>query len=345
MGVADSSRNSYRALRLLQVAKRPEIAGGTIGCAWSICQALPDWSHSLFCCWAGEIPQRTRDAFAEHELTAVPVLTSEVLHRIAPDVILLHNVDDRALPPALLPADVPAFYYCHGSYDGRMDGSAGLRAASRDVFCVSSFLARQSALKEGLEGALWYQPVPPPPAGAPRPAPGPPVVGRLCNPRAENWTADVVEFYRQLARLSPGVRWELVGCPAERREALAEACGDVVFHAAGLEARAHLHRWHAMLYHTPVTHAYGRTLCEAQQAGCVPVADRRGGFIEQIEHGRTGYLCEAVDEFAAALAELSDPGRRRSCAAAAREAGAGRGSLDLWRARFLELWERSRLAA
>lgn len=327
-------------MRLLQVAKRPEIAGGTIGCVWSICQALPDWSHAVFCCWPGEVPQRTRDAFTDHVLHAAPAVTAEDLRRIAPDAILLHNVDDRDLPPELLPEGVPAFYYCHGSYDGRMDGSAGLRAASRAVFCVSEFLARQV----GLEGTAWYQPVPAPPEGT-TPAEEPLVVGRLCNPRAENWSADVVDFYRRLARLCPGVRWEFVGCPAAWREALEEACGEVLFHAAGLEARAHLGRWHAMLYHTPVTHAYGRTLCEAQQAGCVPVVDRRGGFIEQIEQGRTGYLCATVEEFAAALEALRDPVRRRACAQAAREAGAARGSLPRWRARFLELWELCRLAA
>jgi len=335
-------------MRLLQVAKRPEIVGGTIGCAWSICQALPDWSHAVFCCWAGEVPQRTRDAFAadaqdaqKTELHVARAVTAEALRRIAPDAILLHNVDDRDLPPELLPEGVPAFYYCHGSYDGRMDNSSGLRAASRAVFCVSEFLARQV----GLEGTAWYQPIPSPPETAPRPAEGPLVVGRLCNPRGENWSADVVAFYRRLARRCPGVRWELVGCPAERQEALAEACGEVVFHPAGLEARTHLRRWHAMLYHTPVLHAYGRTLCEAQQAGCVPIADRRGGFIEQIEHGRTGYLCETMDEFAAALEEMREPERRRACAAAAREAGAARGSLERWRARFLEIWELCRLAA
>jgi glycosyltransferase involved in cell wall biosynthesis len=332
-------------MRLLQVSKRPEILGGTTACVHSICQALPDWSHAVFSCWPGEVPQRTRDAFAAdgvHELEAAPVVAAETLRRVAPDVILLHNVEDHDLPPEILPEEVPVFYYCHGSYDGRLERSAGLRAASRDVFFVSEFLARQA----GVVGSVLYQPVPPPPdAEAPRPEPAPLVVGRLCNPRAENWTDEVVAAYGLLAERCPGVLWELVGCPAERREAFAAACGDVVFHEAGVEARRHLRRWHAMLYHTPVTHAYGRTLCEAQQAGCVPVVDRRGGFVEQIEHGRTGFLGSTVDELAAALAELQQPARWRACSAAARAAGAERGSLDRWRARFLEIWELCRLAA
>ena len=110
-----------------------------------------------------------------------------------------------------------------------------------------------------------------------------------------------------------------------------------VFHEAGLAARGHLRRWHAMLYHTEVTHAYGRTVCEAQQAGCVPVVDRRGGFVEQIDSGRTGYLCETVDDFAAALGELREAERRRRLTLAARQAGGRRGSLALWRRRFLQL--------
>jgi len=307
--------------------------GGTIGCAWSICQALPDWSHSVFCCWPGEAPERTRAALREHALVVAPAVTAEALRRIAPDVILLHNVHDVDLPPEILPAGVPVFFYCHGSYDGRLAASAGLLAASWEVFFVSEDLARQV----GRRGEVWYQPVPPPPAGPARPDGGPLVVGRLCNPRAENWFPELIDFYARLAERCPGVRWEFVGCPEEWREALAAACGDAAFLPAGLEARAHLHRWHAMLYHTRAVHAYGRTVCEAQQAGCVPVVDRRGGFVEQVEHGRTGYLCVAEDDFAAALAELADGERWRACSIMAREAGLRRGSPARWRERFLDL--------
>ena len=88
-------------MRLLQVAKRPEIVGGGIGCAWSVCQALPDWSHAVFCCWNGAVPQRTRDAFGGHRLLAGRALTAELLREIAPDAILLHNSSDHDLPPEL----------------------------------------------------------------------------------------------------------------------------------------------------------------------------------------------------------------------------------------------------
>lgn len=320
-------------MRLLQIAKRPEIVGGTVGCAWSICQALPEWSHVLFCCWDGTVPQRTLDAFAGHRLLTGRAVTADVLREAAPDVILLHNTDDREMAAELIPQGRPAFFYWHGSYDGTMTASARLMAASAGVFCVSEYLARQLAL----EGTVWYQPVPSPPAaGEPR-AGTPLVVGRLCNPRRENWHEGLTDFYRRLALRCPGIRWEFVGCPAGLRDELAEACGGAVFHEAGLTARQLLGSWHAMLYHTRVTHAYGRTICEAQRAGCVPVVDRRGGFIEQIDPGETGFLCDTVEDFAAALDELGDPETLRSVAAAARERGNQRGSLRLWRQRFLQL--------
>lgn len=328
-------------MRLLQITKRPEIVGGTVGCIWSICQALPDWSHAVFSRWQGEIPQRTRAALAGHTLYASPTISAEALRRIAPSVILLHNVSDEDLPAELLPEGVPVFYYCHGSYDGLLESSKGLREASCKVFCVSKFLAREV----GLEGTAWYQPVPSPPRIHPAAEDWPFVVGRLCNPRSENWFPGLVGFYRELAERCPGIRWEFVGCPDELRQDLEEACVEAVFLPAGLEARAHLRRWHAMLYHTPITHAYGRTVCEAQQAGCVPVADRRGGFIEQIDHSQTGFLCESLDDFVVALGELRDPARRRACARAASEAGKLRGSLELWRERFLEHCRRAREAA
>jgi glycosyltransferase involved in cell wall biosynthesis len=321
-------------MRLLQIARRPEITGGSVGCAWTICQALPDWSHVLFCCSPGEVPEPIRDAFAGHRLLAGPMVTAAVLRAAAPDVIFLHNVTDEQMAPELL-ADVPAFFYCHGSYsEGFRTPSAGLMATSTRVFCVSEFLAGQLGFQDG----VWYQPVSSPPAGGEPRTRQPLVVGRLCNPRRENWPASLAGFYRRLASWCPYVRWEFVGCPAELRSELDEACGGgAVFHEAGLAARGHLRRWHAMLYHTEVIHAYGRTICEAQQAGCVPVVDRRGGFVEQIDSGRTGYLCETVDHFAAALGELRDAERRRTLALAACEAGDHRGSLERWRRRFLQL--------
>jgi glycosyltransferase involved in cell wall biosynthesis len=52
--------------------------------------------------------------------------------------------------------------------------------------------------------------------------------------------------------------------------------------------------------------------------GIPPVATRFGSSVESIEHGRTGFLCEAEDDWVEALASLEDPRRRSDIGRAAR---------------------------
>ena len=52
--------------------------------------------------------------------------------------------------------------------------------------------------------------------------------------------------------------------------------------------------------------------------GIPPVATRFGSSTESIEHGRTGFLCEAEDDWVEALASLEDPLRRAAMGRAAR---------------------------
>ena len=65
-------------------------------------------------------------------------------------------------------------------------------------------------------------------------------------------------------------------------------------------------KWDILLYsNRDVPESFGRTAAEAMRAGCVPVMDRLGGFVEQVRAG-CGYLCSTRDDFVAALEELSD---------------------------------------
>jgi len=52
--------------------------------------------------------------------------------------------------------------------------------------------------------------------------------------------------------------------------------------------------------------------------GIPPVATRFGSSTESIDHGRTGFLCEAEDDWVDALVRLEDPGRRAAMGQAAR---------------------------
>lgn len=325
-------------MKLLQVGKKPEILGGTVGCMWAICEALPDWSHTLFFCSRQPVPGRTREVLNGHRFEAAPALPAGWLKSAAPDVILFHNTSDHEVPLELLPGGALAIYYYHSSYTEVADFQGVVDRCQRSL-AVSEFLARGAGMPAG---SVLYQPVPAPPPRQERPSPaGELIVGRLCNPREENWPDSVLDLYRFLARRNPRVRWELVGCPEGMRPRLAEACGGrVAFHEPSFGARSLLWSWHAMLYDSgEVVHSYGRAVCEAQRAGCVPVVNRGGGFLEQIEDGRTGFLCGGPEELASALERLEDPETWSALSREGRTAGDRRGSLARWRQSFLEICE------
>jgi glycosyltransferase involved in cell wall biosynthesis len=146
------------------------------------------------------------------------------------------------------------------------------------------------------------------------------VVGRLCTPGDAKWPRALLPFYSRLAASHRNVDWEFVGCPEGMQRPLAEACqGRVRFLAASWEARRHLWRWDAVLYHHPtLTESFGRVAAEAMRTGCVPILDARGGFLEQVTP-ETGWLCASASEFDAALAVLACRSlwRTMSCAAMA----------------------------
>lgn len=74
-----------------------------------------------------------------------------------------------------------------------------------------------------------------------------------------------------------------------------------------------------MLYSNPfVNESFGRTAAEAMLAGCIPLVDRRGGFVEQIP-ADCGFLCETINEFVAALRQLTDQDVRQEMSERARQ--------------------------
>jgi glycosyltransferase involved in cell wall biosynthesis len=51
---------------------------------------------------------------------------------------------------------------------------------------------------------------------------------------------------------------------------------------------------------------WSRVVLEAFSAGVPVVADARGGYVEQIEHERTGLLCDTPVDFADAITRLEN---------------------------------------
>jgi glycosyltransferase involved in cell wall biosynthesis len=129
----------------------------------------------------------------------------------------------------------------------------------------------------------------------------------------KKWPPTIIPFYAELATQFPDIAWEFVGCPGEWQSALTAACrGRTVFHPAGWRQRTLLSRWDVLLYSNPaLPESFGRTAAEAMRAGCIPVVDRLGGFIEQIPDD-CGFLCSSPADFARALDQASDVAVRRT---------------------------------
>jgi glycosyltransferase involved in cell wall biosynthesis len=117
---------------------------------------------------------------------------------------------------------------------------------------------------------------------------------------------------------------------------LLEACrGRARFFTAGWAARSRLWTWDALLYHNPdVTESFGRTVAESMRAGCIPIVDRCGGFVEQVT-AETGFLCATVEEFRESVSRLRETEFRRRMSGKARVDADQRFSIVRFRADLL----------
>jgi hypothetical protein len=319
-------------MRLLQVCNVGRIVGGTAACAWSIARAFPDAAHHV--AFLSSITDDTREAFSFASLLHCGRITDAFVRELGVDAVILHNTAAARVEPI---SSAWTLQYVH---------SKGLRAgADRTVYC-SRWLAGQCGLENAKIADVLYQCVP---------CPGMPrirssrldrlCVGRICTPTTAKWPASLVGFYEGLAGRHPGVDWEFVGCPRELAGALADACrGRAAFHPAGWEARSHLARWDALLYHHPtLTESFGRTVAEAMRAGCVPIVDARGGFREQVTP-ETGWLCRSLEEFSEALEAISDRQQLEAMSANARAWGDEMFSMGAFRKRMLAVWRGSSMS-
>ncbi|MEE0764665.1 MAG: glycosyltransferase [Akkermansia sp.] len=98
-------------------------------------------------------------------------------------------------------------------------------------------------------------------------------------------------------------------------------------------------RCHIVLQPTDTTENWPRVGFEAMASGSVLIVDKRGGWEQMIEHGRTGWLCESPGDFIAYASKMAwEPHYREDMAAAARERGLELGglgaSLESWRQVF-----------
>ncbi|SFI57073.1 glycosyltransferase family 4 protein [Planctomicrobium piriforme] len=311
-------------MRLVQVCNVGQICGGTAACAWTIAKSFPDWEHELL--FLSPPTPETRRAFAPLTVKQVDRVDDKVLARFAPHLVILHNTAVRHIGRI---EQCPTLQYCH---------SMGEHAAATLTVACSCWLSQK--LPRAVP--VLYQPVPRPSAIGPLPLrhlADTLIVGRICTPQRRKWPRDLLDFYAHLAERFPETIWEFVGCPGDFQPDLQVACRHrAEFHPASWDARQLLGRWHALLYHHPtLTESFGRTVSEAMRAGCVPIVDRRGGFVEQVRTDKNGFLCQNINEFAAAISALSQSARWWSMSKAARSTADENFSLRAFRRRFLAM--------
>lgn len=309
-------------MRVSFVNNVSSLMGGTLNFTRDAIQALPDCEHQIvsFGKWGPDaqaaFPGVQLDFALGKDAAAVAI------RDFKPDLLVLNNTGADRIPNAIGQA-VPV-YMLHSLH--RTWSSATARC--HKTFCVSQWLQERSGLKTD---AILYQPV-----GTPPERPGGPrmharLAGRIATPRKAKW--DQEEYWPHLqaaVKADPRLKVEFVGHQQRPEEVDWLLPGHI-----GHEHRNRLSSWDYMIYTSRLEESYGRTVCEAQRAGCVPVVSRRGGFVEQIQHGVDGFLVDSPEDVAEAIREMADDQRLAQLKAAARESGNKRGSLKTWRKEFL----------
>ena len=312
-------------MHLLQVCNVGQIVGGTAACAWSVTRALPHLTHTV--AFLSRADAVTRQAFAPHQVLHWPHCTSDRIHQVSPDLVILHNI---AANQTSLWGGAWTIQYVH---------STGRRIpADHTVYC-SRWLAQQC--RANAPTVLWQGvPLPIAPVHPRTRAEGRLRIGRICTPTARKWPDSLPAFYSQLSAQHPHVDWEFVGCPQAMQSVLQSACcGRATFHPAGWLARSHVWNWDALLYHHPtLTESFGRTVAEAARAGCIPIVDDRGGFSEQCTIlGSRG--CRTSADFGIAITELSDPALRHRLSQSIQQQANEHFSLTRFGARLRSLFD------
>ncbi len=293
-------------MRLLQLCNVGNIVGGTAACAWSVTRALPELEHILW--FRGTPTAETRRVFADCQIEQGSCLSEKQLHKLAPELILLHNTPREGVFWGAARPTVHSLVLHYGH------SRSCLAAGSHRQLVCSRYLQQ---LNPEMAAEVLYQGVPRAggeQTGDVRVFQQELTVGRICTPAARKWNASMISLYRELAAAFPNIQWEFVGCPEKLQSSLS-ACvqGQARFYPASWQARQFLKRWHVLLYSQPdVPETFGRVCAEAMRCGCVPVVDAAGGFQEQVT-SEAGYLCADAAGFVQALQELQEIGHWWKC--------------------------------
>lgn len=282
-------------MKLLFVNNVSSVIGGTLACTLSMCQAFPDCEITVFS-W-GRFGETEYRVFPKNvNLVSGPNLR-EFIGDTEYDVIVYQNTGYERMPHTFNNKPLTV-YYQHSDHRSAKQA----RELCNITLCVSKYLADQAGLDES---TVLYQPVTvPPQIDDPEydewAKSFPYVIGRICSPNPNKWKKeDVVDVFNHVTHHTSNGGWHFIGCPDWVKEELEKNHyrDHCYFSDCSFEARGYLHKWDYLLYKSSLPETYGRVVKEAQRCRCVPIVSDLGGFKEQIEQHRTGYLCGDLDDF------------------------------------------------
>ena len=297
-------------------------------------------------------PGKKSLADAAHFMLETPRVAREIrghAHRFGPDLIYVNG--PRLLPPVALAAlRLPVLFHAHSYLAPGMARTLATEAVRRlgaSVVACCRFVAdawnpvtprgRVSVIYNGVAG--------PPELGAACKPPQPKIgcIGRIS---PEKGQLDFVAAAAAIHRARPEARFAVCGAPMFSREA--ERYRDEVRAAAGSlpiefpgwipDVYQALSQLDLLLVPSAAGEATTRVIAEAFAAGVPVIAFGSGGIPEIMEHGRTGFLVNTVDEMAATAIALlwGDADRRCSIVRAAREEWRARFTIERYQSKLME---------
>jgi glycosyltransferase involved in cell wall biosynthesis len=334
-------------------------AGGAERYAWEMARGLTARGATVRYVTArapGQARREHRDGIEIVRLggqfTVYPLVAAWLLaHRRSVDVVLDCQNGIPFFTPLVLPRRVPVLCVMHHVHTaqfgvhfpawmarvGRFLEGPAARLAYRRQACVAVSPSTVTAMRERLrwKGDIYLipngAPVPPRPAGEPRPEMPP--AGVTAGPAARLvWVGRLVAHKRPeliVPVAERGFTVEVIGRGPDE-DALAAAIGSAPGRAGSVLLRGYLSEEDkqavvaASLLHLNTSQGEGWGLCvlEAAALGVPTVAYDVEGLRDAVRDGQTGWLVKDGEQLAdvveRAAAELADPGRREQIAAACR---------------------------
>ena len=290
-------------------------------------------------------------------VTEIPRLAAQIRTLAAslePDLVYING--PRLLPAAAMARlGKPVLFHAHTEVSqkpARMLGGLSLRCLRAHVTAVSQTVAeawRQFVGEKNV--SVIYNGVAGPESVRPRPHIAAPRIGCIGRIAPEKGQREFLAAAARIHRALPDARFLICGAPLFSDRAASEYEREVREAAAGMpvefagwvtDVYAAMANLDLLLVPSVWAEPNPRVVLEAFAAGLPVIAFRAGGLPEIVEDGRTGFLCEGVDEMARLAIELLRGDRHglQCISAAARESWRHQFTLERWQQEIMDEIER-----